>query len=205
MNKNRKTKEYPRHIIERIVATHMRLIPEDGELYENAIRNVYAAFDIAEEYTNRIIVRSSVTFGLAEMMQVVDIPTAPVLAVNSIRYYDFDNKLQTLAPEDYELIASEHNTTIEFMRITRLSPIRRRNRILIDATCGYSDYRCVEHRQPEDEGGIILPGNIEAAVQLTAGTLCEADGDVVIGRTVSTLPITAERLLDPYRMTPYGW
>lgn len=205
MTKNRNKKEYPRHIIERIVATHMRLIPEDGELYENAIRNVYAAFDIAEEYTGRIIVRSRVTFGLAEMMQVVDIPTAPVLVVNSVKYYDADNKLQTLDADEYELIASEHSTTIEFLRMPRLSPIRRRNRVLIDTTCGYSDYRCVEHRQPEDEGGIVLPGNIEAAVQLTAGTLCEADGDAIIGRSVSTLPITAEHLLNPYRMTPYGW
>ena len=205
MTKNRKQKEYPRHVIDRIVATHMRLIPEDGELYDNAIRNVYAAFDIAEEHTNRIIVRSLVTFGLAEMMQVVDIPTAPVVSVNSVRYYDADDKLQRLAAEDYELIASEHSTTIEFLRMPRLSPLRRHNRILIDTTCGYSDYRCVEHREPKDENGIVLPGNIEAAVQLTAGTLCEADGDAIIGRSVSTLPITAERLLNPYRMTPYGW
>ena len=54
-------------------------------------------------------------------------------------------------------------------------------------------------------GGIVLPGSIEAAVALRAGTLCEADGDAVIGRSVSALPVTVERLLNPYRMTPYGW
>lgn len=205
MTKNRKHKEYPRHIIERIVSTHMRLTPEDGELYENAKRNVYAAFDIAEQYANRIIVRSSVTFGLTEIMRVVDIPTAPVLSVTAVRYYDAADELQTLDAKDYALVASEHSTYIEFLRIPRLSPLRQHNRVLIDTVCGYSDYRHIECREACDVDGIVLPGSIEAAVQLAAGTLSEADGDAIIGRTVSALPITAERLLNPYRMTPYGW
>lgn len=205
MTKNRKHKEYPLHIIERIVSNQMRLMPEDGALYENAIRNVYAAFDIAEQYTNRIIVRSRVTFGLAEMMQVVDIPTAPVSVIESVKYYDAEDRLQTLALTDYVLIASEHSTSIEFSRLPRLSSVRSQNRVLIDAVCGYSDYCGLESRASDDDGGIVLPGSIEAAIQLMAGTLCEADGDAIIGRSVNTLPLTADRLLTPYRMTPYGW
>ena len=65
MTKNRKQKEYPRHLIERIAAEQMRVVPEDGALYANAIRNLYSAFDIAEQYTNGIHVRSVVTFGRA--------------------------------------------------------------------------------------------------------------------------------------------
>ena len=121
MTKNRKQKEYPRHLIERIAAEQMRVVPEDGELYDNAIRNLYAAFDIAEQYTNRIIVRSVVTFGLAALASLVDIPTAPVLSVASIRYYDADDVLQTLDSGDYELVASEHSTSVEFFRIPELS------------------------------------------------------------------------------------
>lgn len=205
MTKDRKQKEYPRSIIGRIIAKQMRLVPEDGELYENAIRNLYAAFDIAEQQTNRIIVHSRVVFGIAKVMPLVDIPTAPVTAVTAIRYYDADDVLQTLAPQDYQLIASEHVTTIEFFRLPQLSPRRQRNRVMIDTVCGYSDYRDIVERRSEDGNGVVLPGNIEAAVQLLAGTLCEADGDAIIGRTVSTLPITAERLLNPYRILPYGW
>ena len=205
MTKNRKQKEYRRHIIERIVTEQMRLVPDDGELYSNAIRNVYAAFDIAERYTNRIIVRSIVTFGLAGLTQVVDIPTAPVLSVVAVKYYDTDDVLQTLDSKDYELIASEDCTLIEFFRIPQLSSRRRYNRVMVETVCGYSDYEDAETREPLDAGGIVLPGNIEAAVQLRAGTLSEADGDAIIGRTIGALPLTVERLLNPYRMTPYGW
>lgn len=205
MTKNRRNKEYPRRIIDRIAANQMRLTPEDGELYENAIRNIYAAFDIAEQYTNRIIVHCDVTFGLSELRMLVDIPTAPVAGIKAIRYYDADDVLQELSADNYQLLTSEHTTTIELYSIPRLSALRRMNRVLIDATCGYGDYRDVMNREPAPDGALPLPGNIEAAVQLMAGTLCEADGDAIIGRSVSSLPITAERLLNPYRISPYGW
>ena len=200
----RKQKEYPRHIAERIIATQMRMVPEDGELYENAIRNVYAAFDIAEQFTGRIIVRSLVTFGFAEASACLDIPPAPVLEVVAVRYYDADDNLATLDPADYELIASEDCTYLDIYRSLALSTTRTRNRLLVEAWCGYDDYRDVVLRVPEHADGIVLPGSIEAAVQLTAGTLCEADGDAIIGRSVNSLPLTAERLLRPYRMSPYG-
>ena len=80
---NRTEKVYPRQVIERIVGGQMRLVPEDGDLYENAVRNVYAAFDIAEQYTNRILVRSVVTFAFDRFEPLLDLPTAPVLRIRS--------------------------------------------------------------------------------------------------------------------------
>ena len=174
-------------------------------LYENAVRNLYAAFDIAEQYTNRIIVRSVVTFAFDEFEPVLDIPTAPVLRIESLSYYDAEDRLVKLGEADYRLIAAEHHTSLELFASPSLSVRRRDGRVLVEALCGYSDYRDTLSREPEDEGGIVLPGSIEAAVALRAGTLCEADGDAVIGRSVSALPVTVERLLNPYRMTPYGW
>lgn len=198
-------KVYPRQVIERIVGGQMRLVPEDGVLYENAVRNLYAAFDIAEQYTNRIIVRSVVTFAFDGFEPVLDIPTAPVLRIESLSYYDTEDRLVKLGEADYRLIAAEHRTSLELFVSPSLSARRRHGRVLVEALCGYSDYRDTLSREPEDEGGIVLPGSIEAAVALRAGTLCEADGDAVIGRSVSALPVTVERLLNPYRMTPYGW
>ena len=188
----RKEKRYPRHVIERIIGTQMRLVPDDGELYANAVRNLYAAFDIAEEYTNRVIVRSVVTFAFDTCDVVLDLPTSPVINVNAVTYYDAEDRLQTLDASSYVLLPSEHWTRIELFDRPALSTRR------------YSDYRDVVTRTPEDPDGIVLPGNIEAAVTLRAGTLCEADGDAIIGRSVSALPVTVERLLNPYRITPYG-
>lgn len=198
-------KVYPRQVIERIVGGQMRLVPEDGVLYENAVRNLYAAFDIAEQYTNRILVRSVVAFAFDRFESLLDLPTAPVLSIRSVKYFDADDSEQTLPSSSYELLASEHASALEFFTLPTLSARRRHGRVLVEALCGYSDYRDTLSREPEDEGGIVLPGSIEAAVALRAGTLCEADGDAVIGRSVSALPVTVERLLNPYRMTPYGW
>ena len=172
----RTEKVYPRQVIERIVGGQMRLVPEDGDLYENAVRNVYAAFDIAEQYTNRILVRSVVTFAFDRFEQLLDLPTAPVLSIRSVKYLDADDREQTLDSSSYELLASEQSTALEIFSLPTLSTRRQRARVRVEAVCGYSDYRDTLTREPEDEGGIILPGNIEAAVALRAGTLCEADG-----------------------------
>lgn len=201
---NRTEKVYPRQVIERIVGGQMRLVPEDGDLYENAVRNVYAAFDIAEQYTNRILVRSVVTFAFDRFESLLDMPTAPVLSIRSVKYFDTDDSEQTLPSSSYELLASEHASALEFFTLPTLSARRQRARVRVEAVCGYSDYRDTLTREPEDVGGIILPGNIEAAVALRAGTLCEVDGDAVIGRLVSELPSSVERLLAPYRISPYG-
>lgn len=126
-----------------------------------------------------------------------------MLSIRSVKYLDADDREQTLDPSSYGLLASEQTSVLEIFSLPALSTRRQRARVRVEAVCGYSDYRDTLTREPEDEGGIILPGNIEAAVALRAGTLCEADGDAVIGRSVSALPVTVERLLNPYRMTPY--
>ena len=49
-----------------------------------------------------------------------------------------------------------------------------------------------------------LPPAVKAAVLLLLGTLYDNESDMVVGRSVSELSITAEKLLLPWRITPYG-
>lgn len=49
-----------------------------------------------------------------------------------------------------------------------------------------------------------LPPAIRAAVLLILGTLYDNESDALVGRSVSELPLTAEKLLLPWRITPYG-
>ena len=49
-----------------------------------------------------------------------------------------------------------------------------------------------------------LPPAIRAAVLLILGTLYDNESDALVGRSVSELPLTAEKLLLPWRVTPYG-
>ncbi len=49
-----------------------------------------------------------------------------------------------------------------------------------------------------------LPASIRAAVLLTLGTLFDNESDVLVGRSVASLPLTAEKLLQPWRVHPYS-
>ena len=49
-----------------------------------------------------------------------------------------------------------------------------------------------------------IPASIKAAVLLILGTLFDNEADVVVGRSVAQLPLTAERLLQPWRVHPYS-
>lgn len=49
-----------------------------------------------------------------------------------------------------------------------------------------------------------IPPAIKAAVLLLLGTLYDNESDNIVGRSVSELSITAEKLLTPWRITPYS-
>jgi len=49
-----------------------------------------------------------------------------------------------------------------------------------------------------------LPPAIKAALLLILGTLFDNEADVVVGRSVAPLPVTAKTLLQPWRVHPYG-
>lgn len=49
-----------------------------------------------------------------------------------------------------------------------------------------------------------LPASIRAAILLILGTLFDNEADVVVGRSVAQLPLTAEKLLQSWRVHPYS-
>ena len=49
-----------------------------------------------------------------------------------------------------------------------------------------------------------LPPAIKAALLLILGTLFDNEADTVIGRSVAQIPMTAEQLLQPWRIHPHG-
>ena len=49
-----------------------------------------------------------------------------------------------------------------------------------------------------------LPGAIRAAILLILGTLFDNESDALVGRSVAQLPLTAEKLLLPWRVHPYS-
>ena len=63
----------------------------------------------------------------------------------------------------------------------------------------YTNRKLTEAYSEED-----LPASIKAAVLLTLGTLFDNEADVLVGRSVAQLPLTAEKLLQPWRVHPYS-
>lgn len=179
---------YPMTIVESIVTRHFRLSADDNELHEQAKRCVCNAFDIAEDYTNRIIVACDATMMLGEADEgVLRLPTAPVKTVKEVRYLANDGEWHTLATEDYELVGDVRSAELEILK-----PISA-TRFRVVAECGFEDYN-----DEEEKGDYALPGAIEQAVTLIAQT--SLDGEALSGTT----ELAAHNMLNPWRIYPYG-
>lgn len=179
---------YPMAIVESIITRHFRLSGDDGELYEQAKRCVCTAFDIAEDYTNRIIVACDATFALGEAEEgMLRLPTAPVKKVKEVRYLASDGEWHTLTTKDYELVGDIRSAEVELLK-----PISA-TRFRVVAECGFEDYT-----DEEDKGVYALPGAIEQAVTLMAQTAL--DGEPLSGAT----EMAAHSMLNPWRIYPYG-
>ena len=139
---------YPADVISNIVAQHLR-IPEDAEvLHANACMCVRNAFDVAEAYTNRIIVDSLVTFHFEEVDTRIELPTAPVKEVEEVRYRHTDGEWRTLDPSAYQLVSDAHRAYIIISESLAFTT-NQGPRIEVSVRCGY-----------DEDGDYALPGSI---------------------------------------------
>lgn len=76
--------KYP-DAVEDIVANHLRVQLSDGELYTSAVQCVRNAFDIAEDYCNRVITPCEISFTAKVDGGVAQLPTAPISEVKSVK------------------------------------------------------------------------------------------------------------------------
>lgn len=193
-------KTYLAGIIDRIVSNHLRVKAQDGELYEHAVTCVYNAFDAAETYTNRVIVDSIVTFHIDSLDGgLIELPSAPVREVLEVRYFGEDNAWHPLDKGSYTLVANAQRARLFLNDTPALSSARSVGRVEIEAVCGYEDYT-----ERANAPQYALPGDIEQAIMLMAGTFFENSADNITGTIASELPTSAKSLLHPYRIYPYG-
>lgn len=138
------------------------------------------AVAVAEDMTGRIIREKSVSFDVL-------IPTdAPIvrLPVPTTQIVRLSVSHSLIPEEDYTLLADDY----EPLLVTE--PQYGGEKITVTAIVGYS----------KDN----IPPAIKAAILLTLGTLYDNESDNLVGRSVSELSLTAEKLLQPWRITPYG-
>lgn len=73
----------------------------------------------------------------------------------------------------------------------------------LEMAIGYAD-DLTNRNLKEEFTAATLPPAIKSAILLTVGTLLDNESDALVGRSVSQLPLTAEKLLLPWRVHPYS-
>lgn len=141
---------------------------------------LYMAVAVAEDLTGRIIREKKVRFD-------VSIPTdAPLvrLIVPTMRIERLSVSHSSIPEADYTLLEDDYDPMLV------MEPQYAGLCIAVTAIVGYN----------KD----TIPPAIKAAILLILGTLYDNESDNLVGRSVSELSLTAEKLLLPWRVTPYG-
>lgn len=138
------------------------------------------AVAVAEDLTGRIIREKKVIF---DVLIPIDAPIVR-LAVPTQRIERLTVSHSCIPEKDYTLLADDYDP------ILVMEPHYAGQRIGVTAIVGYNKNN--------------IPPAIKAAILLILGTLYDNESDNLVGRSVSELSLTAEKLLLPWRVTPYG-
>ena len=127
---------------------HLRVMSDDHELYESALRCVENAIDVASDYTNRVICPSSVIMEFeAEVADMVQLPTAPV---NSVKRLHINGEEGT----EFDVVSTNKSAYLTLS----VTPSGSTMAVRVEAEVGYGDN---------------IPGAIYQAVAITATSFFE--------------------------------
>lgn len=138
------------------------------------------AVGVAEDMTGRMIRERRVGFDVL-------VPTdAPI-----VRLPIPTSQIERLSASQL-LISEKHYTLLEddYTPMLIVEPEYAGVKLSVTAVIGYNKN--------------TIPPTIKAAILLILGTLYDNESDNLVGRSVSELSLTAEKLLLPWRVTPYG-
>lgn len=159
---------------------HLRLgdSAHDDELVAAKLEMAVA---VAEDMTGRIIREKVVVL---DVLSPADDTILLNLPVHTSEIVELSASQCLISDDKYTLLNSDYDATLY------VDSEYADKRITVKAVVGYSKE--------------TLPPAIKAAILLILGTLYDNESDNVVGRSVSELSLTAEKLLLPWRVTPYG-
>jgi len=140
------------------------------------------AVGVAEDFTGRIIRERYVEFDV--LLDVGDETVSLPSHTSGIAEVSCSGKV--IPKDEYVFMAGDYSVLLMFLQPGKYSG----QTIRIKSYEGYS-------RE-------TIPAPIKAAILLILGTLYDNESDQIVGRSVSELSLTAEKLLAPWRITPYG-
>ena len=158
---------------------HLRL-GDDSTFDADVKLKLEGAISIAESYLNRILRQQELSFCLPVSDAIL--PSVPVDTITSVSY-EYDDEDVVLDESDYLFENDEYRPRI---LILKELPVRE---VIVKALCGYT----------QD----TLPHAIKMAILFLLGTLYDNESDNLVGRSVSQLPLSVEKILAPWRIEPY--
>lgn len=174
-----------------------RIEPDDTE--QDALINAYidAAIEHLDGWSG-ILGRALVTqtwrqdfAGFSSCMRLPLGPVAPADAVQSVTYVDASGVSQTLATNQVQLLVDALGPYVKAAHGVILpSTDRRANAVSITWKAGYGDQ------------GDSVPAAIRVAILMMVAEWYGKRAVTVVGDSVATLPMAADRLLSPYRRIP---
>ena len=150
---------------------------------------VQAATESAQIFTNRFFVDTVLTQHGDTWCDLAVLFKSPVSSTTHIKYYDSDNTIQTLATSVY-LTDLTHNPARVGLKPNQSFPsiANRISAVECKYTVGYGS------------AASDVPTAIKQALLLTIGNWYENRQEVVVGRTATELPKSAQYLLEQYKV-----
>jgi uncharacterized phiE125 gp8 family phage protein len=172
-------------------------INDDDDLITACIAAAEQNLDGRDGWLGRALVSQIWDYKLAEFGGCeIRIPLPPLIAVESVQYYDADNVLQTLASDVYEVVGvGGFGKAAIVLKHGQRWPATypRAEAVAIRFRAGYVD-------TSDSPASGEVPAPIITAMKRTVGSLYEHRETVVVGTSANELPGAVKSLLAPYRV-----
>ena len=167
--------------------THLKVDTTADDTYIDNL--VSAATESAQIFTNRYFINTTITQHGDKWSDIATLFKSSVSSTLHIKYYDNDNSLQTLATSVY-LTDLTHNPARVGLKPEQSFP---------DLADRISAVQC-KYIVGYGSAASDVPEGIREAVLLTVGNWYENRQDVVVGRTATELPKSAQYLLEQFKV-----
>jgi uncharacterized phiE125 gp8 family phage protein len=180
---------------------HLRVdFDDDDELIESYIAAAIQNIDGRDGWLGRALASQTWELRLPEFCdrggREIKIPLPPLIAVESVKYYDTDDALQTFTAGDYEVVgAGGFGKARVVLKSGKAWPgiAKRAENVVVRFTAGY-----VDGGNSPPSG--TVPAPILTALKRQVASMYENREAMVINATVTKLPGALEGLLSPLRV-----
>lgn len=164
---------------------HLRVTSTNEDSLINSL--ITAARMWAEDFTQRALITQTWEYKLDAFVDEIEIPLPTLQSVTSIQYVDTAGATITLANTEYTVDTAAERGLVRLAYDKSWPSTRTQaNAVTIRFIAGYG-------------GAASVPGTIKAACLLMLGELYERRETTIVGAPISTVPVSAEYLLWPYR------